>query len=470
MKRINLIGISILLQFCLVNAVSNRYYEKFQVNNPKHIAIIGTGYVGLISGAGLAACGHQVTCVDIIEAKIEKLRQGIMPIYEPGLQDIVTKQIEQGRLHFTTNGPHAIAQADVIIIAVGTPMSDDGTADLRALSAVAKTIGTHLDGFTVVCTKSTVPIGTHTLVEELIEQYNTSKQPFAIVSNPEFLREGAALTDFFERNLIVVGSNSIRAHEVMQVVYQPIIDNGADFIVTNPASAEIIKYAWNTFLGARIAFINELADLCNHAHADIFQVIHGMSLGEKVYPTSRLRPGPGVGGSCLPKDTQALVCKAEQLGVDLHMVKAFISSNEKQKLNVVKHIYDLVDGSIVGKNVAILGLAFKANTDDIRYSTAIPVIEKLLADGAIVKAYDPAAMDNMKELFPEAHYCSSVSEAITDADVVAVITEWEEFKQLDLSLMAQTVRCRNVFDGRNIWDPQELQTYGFNYINLGRVW
>lgn len=445
-------------------------YEKYQANSPQHVTIIGTGYVGLISGAGLAACGHQVTCVDIIEEKVEKLRQGIMPIYEPGLKDIVLDQVQAKRLTFTTDSKHAITQADVIIIAVGTPMGDDGTADLRALTAVSKNIGAHLDGFTVICTKSTVPIGTHAVVHDLVSEANVSGSPFAIVSNPEFLREGAALTDFFERNPIVVGSDSIRAHEVMQSIYQPIIDEGADFIATNPASAEIIKYAWNTYLGVRIAYVNELADLCNAAHADIFQVVHGMSLGEKVYPSNRLRPGPGIGGSCLPKDTQALVCKAEELGIDLQMVKAFVSSNKKQKRNVVQHIYDLLGGTVEGKTVALLGLAFKANTDDIRYSTAVPVINKLLADGAHVKAYDPAAMDNMKELFCDVDYCASLHEALKDADAVAVLTEWQEFKQLDLEHVAQLVHARNVFDGRNIWDPKELKALGFNYRNLGRVW
>lgn len=456
-----------LLTFAYSHAID---YQKYQANKSYHITIIGTGYVGLISGAGLAACGHNVICVDIIQEKVEKLRQGIMPIYEPGLQEIVLDQMKGNRLSFTTDSKPAIAQADVIIIAVDTPMGEDGKADLRALTAVAKNIGAHLDGFTVICTKSTVPIGTNAVVRDLVASTNTSNSPFAIVSNPEFLREGSAISDLFERNPIVVGSDSIEAHQIMQAVYQPIIDQGADFIATNPASAEIIKYAWNTFLGVRIAYVNELADLCNAANADIFQVVHGMSLGEKVYPTKKLRPGPGIGGSCLPKDTQALVCKADDLGIDLQMVKAFVSSNKKQKRNVIQHIYDLLDGNVEGKTVALLGLAFKANTDDIRYSTAIPVINKLLADGARVKAYDPAAMPNMQQLFPDVHYCSTITEALTDADAVALITEWDEFKKLDLAQVAQLVHSRNIFDGRNLWDPKALKSLGFNYHNLGRVW
>lgn len=456
-----------LLLFACSHAID---YQKYQANKSYHITIIGTGYVGLISGAGLAACGHNVICVDIIQEKVEKLRQGIMPIYEPGLQEIVLDQMKGNRLTFTTDSKPAIAQADVIIIAVDTPMGEDGKADLRALTAVAKNIGANLEGFTVICTKSTVPIGTNGVVRDLVASTNTSNAPFAIVSNPEFLREGSAISDLFERNPIVVGSDSVEAHQIMQAVYQPIIDQGADFIATNPASAEIIKYAWNTFLGVRIAYVNELADLCNAANADIFQVVYGMSLGEKVYPTKKLRPGPGIGGSCLPKDTQALVCKADDLGVDLQMVKAFISSNKKQKRNVVQHIYDLLDGSVEGKTVTLLGLAFKANTDDIRYSTAIPVINKLLADGACVKAYDPAAMPNMQQLFPDVQYCNSVKEALANADAVALITEWDEFKKLDLTQVAKLVRNRNLFDGRNLWDPKVLKSLGFNYHNLGRVW
>lgn len=470
MKISNVLYTIHIIQLMALTTIYPINYEKFQAKQPKQITIIGTGYVGLISGAGLAACGHNVMCVDIIQEKVDKLRQGIMPIYEPGLEEIVLDQMQAGRLSFTTDSKPAIAQADVIIIAVDTPMGEDGKANLKALTAVSKNIGANLNGFTVICTKSTVPIGTHLIVRDLVSSTNSSGSPFAIVSNPEFLREGSAISDLFERNPIVVGSDSQEAHQIMKAVYQPIIDQGADFIATNPASAEIIKYAWNTFLGVRISYVNELADLCNAANADIFQVVYGMSLGEKVYPTSKLRPGPGIGGSCLPKDTQALVCKAEELGIDLQMVKAFITSNQKQKRNVVNHIYTLLDGQVEGKTVAILGLAFKANTDDIRYSTAIPVINKLLADGAHVKAYDPAAMDNMKQLYPDVEYCGSASEALKGADVVALITEWQEFKQLKLEHVAQLVRSRNIFDGRNIWNPKELKALGFTYRNLGRVW
>lgn len=470
MKTIRIFNLTLLILFFTCESLHAIDYSKFQATNPQNVTIIGTGYVGLISGAGLAACGHQVICVDIIQDKVDKLTQGIMPIYEPGLQELVIEQTKSGRLSFTTDSKPAIATADVIIIAVDTPMGQTGKADLRALTAVSKNIGQHLDGFTVICTKSTVPIGTHKIVQELVQSTNSSNAPFAIVSNPEFLREGSAITDLFERNPIVVGSDSVHAHEIMQAVYQPIIDQGADFIVTDPASAEIIKYAWNTFLGVRIAYVNELADLCNAAHADIFQVIHGMSLGEKVYPTQKLRPGPGIGGSCLPKDTQALVCKAEEFDIDLQMVKAFVSSNQKQKRNVVNHIYQLLGDSVEGKTVTLLGLAFKANTDDIRYSTAIPVINKLLADGAVVKAYDPAAMENMKALYPDVHYCNSLIEAVESADVVALITEWDEFKKIDLAQLGKLMRNKNIFDGRNVWDPKKLKTLGFNYRNLGRAW
>ncbi|MGE0009515.1 MAG: UDP-glucose/GDP-mannose dehydrogenase family protein [Candidatus Babeliales bacterium] len=455
-----------LLVFAQSHAIN---YQKYQANNPQNITIIGTGYVGLISGAGLAACGHQVTCVDIIKEKVEKLNQGIMPIFEPGIQELVVDQMKAGRLSFTLDSKSAIGQADVIIIAVDTPMGEDGKADLRALTAVAKNIGANLNGFTVICTKSTVPLGTHLVVRDLVSSTNTSNSQFEIVSNPEFLREGTAIIDLFERNPIIVGTDSIKAHEIMQAIYQPIIDQGADFIATNNATAEIIKYAWNTFLGVRIAYVNELAELCNAAQADVFQVIHGMSLGEKVYPTSKLKPGPGIGGSCLPKDTQALVRKADDLGIDLQMVKAFVSSNKKQKRNVVQHIYDLLDGAVEGKTIAILGLAFKANTDDIRYSTAIPVINKLLADGAHVSAYDPAAMENMRQLYPDVTYCSTITQALKDADAVVLITEWDEFKRIDLAQVAQLVRSRNLFDGRNLWDPKALKALNFNYRNLGRA-
>lgn len=441
---------------------------------PRTIAVIGTGYVGLITGAGLADCGHHVICADIDTEKIAQLGQGIIPIFEPGVQELVTRNIGRGSLEFTSDVGSAIEQAEIVIIAVGTPMADDGHADLRALKAVVSTIGEHLNGYKIIVTKSTVPIGTHRLVSSMLEQAKPNAE-FSVISNPEFLREGSAIRDFFECNPIVLGGYDESALEVMKNVYQPLLDQGAQLIMTQPASSETIKYAWNAFSATRIMYVNELAHLCNAVGADVFEVVKGMSMSEDLLPTRVLRPGPGLGGSCLPKDTNALVAMAQQYGVDLSIIKSVIAANECQKNLVVDLLYPFFNGNIAGRTVAILGLSFKANTDDIRYSAAITAIERLQNDNVFIKAYDPQAMANMQKLYPDIMYCDSMDQAVKDADAVLLLTEWGEFKNVDLAhikeLMTKPTMYRKpiIIDTRNIWDPHELEALGFNHANLGRI-
>jgi len=435
--------------------------------SPKNVSVVGTGYVGLIVGAGLADMGHNIVCADIDKDKITMLQNGKMPIYEPGLEKIVEKNVLQRRLYFTSNVPDAIRNSEIVIVAVGTPMGDNGDADLTALKAVVKTIAHNLNGYKVVCIKSTVPVGTNAFVKSFMEQ-EAGHADFDVVSNPEFLRAGSAIKDFFTCNPIVLGSDSEKALDVMADLYSHLIENGLDLIRTNFQTAEMIKYAWNSFSAIRIAYVNELSRFCCSCGSDIFTVVKGMSLSDKLLPSKKIKPGPGIGGSCLPKDTRAFVAMANKRGIDLCLVKAYMESNKKQKQFVVENLYKLLNDDVNGKVIGILGLSFKKNTDDIRMSPAIHVIQKLLKAGARVKAYDPRAMDNMKNIFPDIEYCDSCQWVVENVDAVVILTPWDEFKNIEFKRDYKSGKVPVIVDARNMFDPTVFKNNGIDYHNLGR--
>lgn len=439
---------------------------------PKRVAIIGTGYVGLISGAGLAEIGHKVICVDIDQEKIKNLTEGIMPIYEEGLQELVQKHTAYRNLAFTIDLGQAVANSDIIIIAVGTPVGNDGGASMNAFRAVVNSLAQLNYGHKIVCIKSTVPVGTNKYTTSFLQKNKTrslkKSGTYDVISNPEFLREGCALQDFFGRNPIVLGGESEDALYEMCQLYKPLLENQQPLVVTDPVTAETIKYAWNTYLKVRISYINDMARFCCAVGADIDGIKKGLAISDVHLPTERLSPGPGIGGSCFPKDALALINLSRKLGVPMPMIEATVAANKLHKNWIVDQVYELLDNNVAGKSIAILGVAFKANTDDVRYSPAIEALERFLADGADVRVYDPKAMRNMEELFPDATYCSSLAEAINGVDAILVLTEWNEFKQLNLQEVAQHVRQKNIVDGRNLFDPIQLKQNGFNFRNLAR--
>lgn len=436
----------------------------------KRVAVIGTGYVGLIVGSSLADMGHKVTCVDIIPEKIEKLKKCEMPIYEPGLEELTRKNLQN--MSFTTDAKSAIENSEIIIVAVGTPTKENYESDLRALNAVSRVIGDTLkgiDGYRVVCIKSTVPVGTNKKVKELIYQCCGDYKKFDLVSNPEFLRAGAALKDLYEKNPIVIGSDSQKALDIMAELYDPLIQTGISLIKANDfATSEMMKYAWNSLVALKVSYVNELSRFCNACNADLFKVVKGMSFNDLVLPFKNVRPGPGLGGSCLPKDTRAFVKMGEDIGVDLTMIKAAINSSKIQKRFVVKLLYRLLQEDVRGKTIGVLGLSFKANTDDIRKSPAIKVIAKLLQDGARVKAYDPRAIQNMKQIFPHIEYCENVEQVAKGSDGLIALTDWSDIKGANLKTIAKLVKNKIIVDGRNMYDPAELRKNGFVFANLGR--
>lgn len=438
--------------------------------NKKNIAVIGTGYVGLIVGAGLADMGHTVICADIDANKINMLNNGKMPIYEPGLANLVKKNVDLKLLSFTCDVSLAIQVSDIIIISVGTPQK---RADLSAVKAVACSIAKNLNSYKVVCVKSTVPVGTNKFVKSLIKKHVGEEVEFDVISNPEFLRAGSAIRDFFECNPIVLGSDSEKALNIMEDLYIDLINNGIKIIKTNFEAAETIKYAWNSFGAIKIAYINELSRFCATCGADIFAVIKGMSLSDKLLPAKDIKPGPGIGGSCLPKDTRAFIEMAKKIGVDLDIVNAYITSNKKQKQFIIKLLYTILPksfkGSIKDKTIGVLGLSFKPNTDDIRMSPAIDIISHLLDSGAKVKAYDPKAMDNIRFFFNNINLCDTAYQAIEGCDVLILLTEWDEFKKLDLDIIKKLMNRPIIIDGRNMFDPSVLREKGFISSSLGRV-
>jgi len=432
-----------------------------------HIAVVGSGYVGLVTGACLADFGMDVTCVDNDAGKIAMLKEGKIPIYEPGLDAIVAKNAAAGRLHFTTELRDAVENALAIFIAVGTPPKEDGSADLSYVVQVAEAIADSMNGYKVVVTKSTVPIGTGQLVEKVIRERN-GKYPFSVVSNPEFLREGSAIEDFMRPDRVVIGARDDQAVAIMKDIYRPLYLIETPFVITNVESSELIKYASNAFLATKITFINEVAELCERLGADVHHVARGMGLDRRIGPKF-LHPGPGYGGSCFPKDTKALTDIARQAGRPFAIVETVVAVNEQVKLRMVDKVRAVCGGAVAGLTVGVLGLSFKPETDDMRESAAIPILEALAAEGAALRAFDPAAMENAREVLPASLvYCRDAYDAATGADCLVILTEWNQFRSLDLEKLKGLLRRPNVVDLRNVYEPARMREAGFTYDSVGR--
>ncbi|HRS04790.1 MAG TPA: UDP-glucose/GDP-mannose dehydrogenase family protein [Treponema sp.] len=443
------------------------------------IAVIGTGYVGLVSGACLADFGNHVTCVDNNVEKIESLKKGIIPIFEPGLDDVVERTVQAGRLQFTTDLPSAIKENDVAFIAVGTPPADDGSADLRYVEQVAREIARAMNKYTVVVDKSTVPVGTarkvkHWIQEELNRRgENSARLPFDVVSNPEFLREGSAVQDFTHPDRVVIGAESERAREIMKDVYRALYLNETPYIETNLETAEMIKYASNAFLAVKITFINEVANLCEKVGANVQDVAKAMGRDGRI-GAKFLHPGPGYGGSCFPKDTQAMARIGRDYGEPLSLVETTIAANERQKERMVNKIEDGLggSGSLKGKKIAILGLAFKPNTDDMRESPAITICEGLVQRGAKLQAFDPAAIKEaqwrLAAIKDHITYTKDEYEALNGADALVLLTEWNQFRNLDLDQVRRLLKAPYFFDLRNVYKRQEVESKGFKYFAVGK--
>lgn len=432
----------------------------------KKITIIGTGYVGLVTGAGISEFGHDVTCVDIDKNKIQKLNLGEIPIYEPELETIIKNNKSKGRLNFSTDINKAIKNSQIIFIAVGTPMSKNGDSDLSAIENVAKIIGANLNSYKVICTKSTVPVGTGKKIEEIIKSINKSIE-FDYVSNPEFLREGAAVKDFLIPDRVVIGSSSQKAFEIMQDVYRPLYLNETPIVNTNVETAEMIKYASNAFLALKISYINEIANLCELVGADVHVVSKTMGQDGRI-SSKFLHPGPGFGGSCFPKDTMALANTGKKNKIKMNTVEAAIKTNNEQKLRMVDKIKSLLDNKIKDKTITVLGLAFKPKTDDIRDAASTIIIPKLINEGAIINTYDPVAMDNFKSLKYKINYFDNWQDAVKGADALILLTEWNEFRGIDLLELKSLLKEPIVLDTKNILSIKKLNSIGFSYDNVGR--
>jgi UDPglucose 6-dehydrogenase len=432
-----------------------------------HVCVIGTGYVGLVSGSCFAEFGMQVTCVDNIAKKIADLEEGILPIHEPGLQELVNKGIREGRLNFTTDVVKAIEQALVIFIAVGTPAGENGATDLRYVDEVADTIGRHMQDYKVIATKSTVPVGTAKRIQARIKAAQPVPLPFSVVSNPEFLREGAAIEDFMRPNRVVIGGEDQHALAIMKELYSPLYLIETPFVITDTTTAEMIKYAANTFLAMKISFINEMANLCDAVEADVHDVARAIGLDQRI-GRKFLHPGPGYGGSCFPKDVQSLTHFAQEVGVDLQLASAAHSVNQQQRMRMVHKIVDLLGGSVVGKTISVLGLAFKPNTDDIREAPAIDIIKELQAQGAKIRAYDPVAMPAAKKVLQNVMYCQDSYSTCDGSDALVLATEWNQFRALDLERVRGLLHQPVLIDLRNVYEPSMVQRLGFRYAAVGR--
>ncbi len=432
----------------------------------RNLTMIGTGYVGLVSGTCFAEMGFNVTCVDVDQTKIDNLKNdGIIPIYEPGLEEMVRRNAKAGRLHFTTDLASVVPDSDAIFIAVGTPQDEDGSADLQYVKAAAEQLAKHLKGYTVIVNKSTVPVGTGQLVEDAIRATNPTAD-FDVTSNPEFLREGEAVGDFMHPDRVVVGVESERARAMMASIYKPQMDQGVTLHVTNRASSELIKYAANAFLATKITFINELISLCDKVGADILSVSRGMGLDSRIAPRF-LQPGPGYGGSCFPKDTNALAKTARDHGVQLNLVEETIRTNQNIKEQMADRIAANL-GGVSGKTIAVLGLAFKANTDDMRDASSLTILPRLQSMGAKIVAFDPAAMPRAKQLMPTLTYVNSTEEALNGADSAVILTEWVDFRNLNLGSLKTTLSESKLVDLRNLFTMEEAKAAGLHYFPLGR--
>jgi UDPglucose 6-dehydrogenase len=431
-----------------------------------HIAVIGTGYVGLVTGACFAEFGVDVTCVDVDHEKIERLLNGVMPIYEPGLEHLVAKNTQAGRLHFTTDVRQAVEQALVIFLAVGTPPKPDGSPDMSFVEAAACSIADYMNGYKVVVTKSTVPIGTGEHIRQLIAERKKTKATFGVVSNPEFLREGAAINDFMRPDRVVIGSRDEEAVAIMKDLYRPLYLIEAPFVITSLEAAELTKYAANAFLATKVSFINEIANLCDKIGCDVHDVARAIGMDKRI-GSKFLHPGPGFGGSCFPKDTRALASVARQYESGSLIVDAVIEVNQRQGEHVLNKIRKLV-GELKGKTIAVLGLAFKPETDDMREAPAIGIIHSLIEGGANVRAYDPVAMGEAKKVLSETEYADDEYAAVTGADALVFVTEWNQFRALDLARIRDLMTTPKVADLRNIYDPDDMKELGFEYVGVGR--
>lgn len=430
------------------------------------VTVVGTGYVGLVSGACLADFGHTVTCVDIDHDKVDALNLGNIHIFEPGLKELVTANMREGRLVFTTNLGDAVAAAAVVMIAVGTPSRrGDGFADLSYIFAAAQDIARAMDGFTVVVTKSTVPVGTGDEIERIIRELRPDSE-FAVVSNPEFLREGAAISDFKRPDRIVVGTSDQRARAVIEELYRPLFLNASPTIYSSRRTSEVIKYASNALLATKVAFINEIADLCEAVGANVQDVARAVGMDNRIGPKF-LNAGPGFGGSCFPKDARALIQIARQHDVSLQIVEAVVSANNQRKLAMAQKVITACGGSVEGKRIAVLGLTFKPNTDDMREAPAIDILTGLCDAGAAVVAYDPAGMDLARPVLPDIGYAENPYACLAGADALVIITEWDAFRALDLDRVRREMRNPLVVDLRNIYRSDKMRELGFSYVNIG---
>ncbi len=431
-----------------------------------NICMVGTGYVGLVAGTCLSDFGMNVICVDKDESKIEALKKGEVPIYEMGLGDLIRKNVALGRLHFSTDLEEAVDRCLVIFLAVGTPEREDGSADLGALHAVVRQVATSMSDYKILVTKSTVPVGTAKALRKIVRENLSKEVEFDIVSNPEFLREGAAVNDFLRPDRVVIGCDSERALAVMRDIYRPLYLLETPIISTSNETAEVIKYAANTMLALKISYINEIANLCDKVGADVYRVASAIGMDKRI-GSKFLHPGPGYGGSCFPKDVKAIAKTADEVGYDFTIAKAIIDVNEKQWQRAVDRAREVM-GSFEGKTVCLLGLSFKPETDDVREAPAIKIARVMREEGGTVRAFDPAAMQEAKKELPDITCCRDAYEAADGADMVIIATEWNEFRDLDFQRLKKVLREPVVYDTRNIYDPGQIRGLGFKYLCTGR--
>lgn len=431
-----------------------------------HIGIIGTGYVGLVTGACFAEFGVYVTCIDRDERKIKSLKKGIIPFYEPGLEELVKRNIEKERLLFSSKIADAVSTSLAIFIAVGTPPRGDGSADLSYIKDVCKEIATHMDSYKVIVTKSTVPVGTGKKIKNWISMSLKKRNDFDVASNPEFLREGSAIEDFMRPDRVVIGAESPQAIAILKDLYRPLYLIETPFVITNIETAELIKYASNSFLATKISFINEIANLCDAVGADVHVVAKAMGLDKRIGPKF-LHPGPGYGGSCFPKDTMALLQIARQHNVVLNIVDAVIRTNQNQRALVVKKIKSRLS-PLKDKVIGVLGLSFKPNTNDLREAPSLYIISRLIEEGAVVQAYDPVATEDAKRVLNDVKFKKNAYDVARNSHAIVLVTEWNEFRNLDLKRIKKVMKEPNFFDLRNVYDPERMQELGFHYYSVGR--
>ncbi len=431
-----------------------------------HIAVVGSGYVGLVTGTCFSEFGVDVTCVDIDQSKIDLLNQGGVPIYEPGLDALIAKNVKEGRLSFTTDLKAAIEKSLVIFIAVGTPPLQDGSADLSYVEAVAKSVAQYMNGYKVIVNKSTVPVGTGQWVKGIIEKNRREDHRVSVVSNPEFLREGSAIEDFLRPDRVVIGAEDAEAIAIMKDLYAPLYLIETPIVITNIASAELTKYASNAFLAVKISFINEIAQICDRVNADVHHVAKGMGLDRRIGPKF-LHPGPGFGGSCFPKDTHAIVDVAKKHGYEFKIVKSAIQINAQQRITAFEKISEAA-GGLNGKTVGILGLSFKPNTDDMRDAPSSDIIAQIQKAGGRVKAYDPVAMEQAKKVMKDIVFENDAYSTADDTDVLVFMTEWNQFRNLDLNRLKKSMKKPVIVDLRNIYSREKLEKLGFSYTAVGR--